>query len=364
MKSKRSLIEYRGEECLNCGKTLEKEQKYCPECGQLNSTKKLALGDFFSEFFSGLFAYDSRFIRTMKILLFKPGKISKDYIEGKRMRYVNPYRFFLTTSIIFFIIYGYDFSFEGINLDQEPEEVARNLEEFNEKNNTNIEVKVENPFQNLDSIIKASSKDNLKEKETYRDHLITEQELDTMSFIDALDAKSKLFSSYFEETKNNIPADAVTKLDLKNSGYNHWLYKKVVDYNLVKQNPQLFINYLISKLPFIIFAFLPIFSLFLSLLYIRSKYNYMEHLTFAFHTQSMCFILYSIALIIDLITGDSFGVNFAHLIFIGYLFQGLRKFYQQGKLKTTVKFMILNIIFFTLAIIVGLISIFGSFAVF
>ena len=100
MNSRRSLVKYRGEECLNCGRSLEEEHKFCPNCGQLNSIKKLALGDFFSEFFSGLFAYDSRFIRTMRILLFKPGKISKDYIQGKRMRYVNPYRFFLTTAII------------------------------------------------------------------------------------------------------------------------------------------------------------------------------------------------------------------------------------------------------------------------
>ncbi len=90
----------------------------------------------------------------------------------------------------------------------------------------------------------------------------------------------------------------------------------------------------------------------------------MEHLTFAFHTQSMCFILYGVALIIDMITKNSYAVNIANIIFIGYLYQGLRKFYEQGKFKTIVKFVILNIIFFTLAFIVGLISIFGSFAIF
>ena len=139
MNSRRSLVKYRGEECLNCGRSLEEEHKFCPNCGQLNSIKKLALGDFFSEFFSGLFAYDSRFIRTMRILLFKPGKISKDYIQGKRMRYVNPYRFFLTTAIIFFLIYGYDNSFEGINLGKNPEEITTELKRLNEENNADID---------------------------------------------------------------------------------------------------------------------------------------------------------------------------------------------------------------------------------
>ncbi len=357
MNSRRSLVKYRGEECLNCGRSLEEEHKFCPNCGQLNSIKKLALGDFFSEFFSGLFAYDSRFIRTMRILLFKPGKISKDYIQGKRMRYVNPYRFFLTTAIIFFLIYGYDNSFEGINLGKNPEEITTELKKLNEENNADIDFGGAS-FKQLDSIILSN-----KEK-TYKDYLVKQEEIDTMSFMKALDVKTTLFHHYFIESRNTNPSDALSKLKLKNSAFNRWVYKKAIDFNLVRENPQLFLNYLIGKLPFIIFIFLPIFTLFLSLIYIRSKYNYMEHLTFAFHTQSMFFILYSVALIIDIFTKNSYGVNIANIIFIGYLYQGLRKFYAQGKFKTIVKFMILNIIFFTLAIIVGLISVFGSFAIF
>ncbi|MFC6859099.1 DUF3667 domain-containing protein [Zunongwangia atlantica] len=359
MKSKRSLVKYRGEECLNCGRSLEEEHKFCPNCGQLNSTKKLALGDFFSEFFSGLFAYDSRFIRTMRVLLFKPGKISKDYIQGKRMRYVNPYRFFLTTAIIFFLIYGYDTSFEGLNLGKEPEELANEIEKINENNHVDIEVEGI-PFKELDSLVKFKS----SEKKSYKDYLVTQKQIDTMSISDAFSAKINLFYHYYKETENAIALDALNKLELKNSAYNRWLYKKVIDFKVLRENPQFFLNYLISKLPFIIFVFLPIFTLFLSLLYIRSKYNYMEHLTFAFHTQSMCFILYSLALIIDYLTKNSYAVNIANIIFIGYLYQGLRKFYQQGKFKTIVKFVILNIIFFTLATIVGLLSVFGSFAFF
>jgi len=269
MKSKRSLVKYRGEECLNCGVSLEQEHKFCPNCGQLNSTKKLALSDFFSEFFSGLFAYDSRFIRTMRILLFRPGKISKDYIQGKRMRYVNPYRFFLTTAIIFFLIYGYDTSFEGINLGKDPEELTTELEKINEDNKVDIEFEGVN-LTNLDSIIKSS---NSTKQKTYHDYLVTQQQIDTMSFSDSFSAKIKLFDHYFKETQNTVSEDALNKLDLENSAYNRWLYKKVIDFKLLRENPKFFLNYLIGKLPFIIFIFLPIFTLFLSLIYIRSKYN-------------------------------------------------------------------------------------------
>lgn len=55
------------------------------------------------EFFSGLISYDSRFRKTISALVFHPGKLSKEYIQGKRIKYVNPFRFFISTAIIFFI---------------------------------------------------------------------------------------------------------------------------------------------------------------------------------------------------------------------------------------------------------------------
>ena len=101
MANERQLLKYRGTKCLNCFQPLDRSEKFCHNCEQLNSTKKLAFNDFFNEFF----ADDSRLYRTLSSLLFNPGKISKDYIEGKRQRYANPYRFYLTASIIFFIIF-------------------------------------------------------------------------------------------------------------------------------------------------------------------------------------------------------------------------------------------------------------------
>ena len=52
------------------------------------------------------FSLDTKFWRTLIPLLISPGKVSKDYIEGKRVRYTNPFRFYLATTIIFFLILG------------------------------------------------------------------------------------------------------------------------------------------------------------------------------------------------------------------------------------------------------------------
>jgi len=114
MKNKGSLLRYRGKICLNCEHPLDISDKYCPACGQLNSTKKLSFDDYFSEFFGGIMVYDSRLMLTLRALLFNPGKISKDYIQGKRARYANPFKFYLSASIIFFIIWSFQNSFPGI----------------------------------------------------------------------------------------------------------------------------------------------------------------------------------------------------------------------------------------------------------
>ena len=91
-------------ECLNCGHPFNGDEKFCPFCGQKNTSKKLSFSVFINNLFSGFLSYDSRFWRTFIPLLIKPGKVSREYIEGKRARFVNPFRFYLSVSIIFFLI--------------------------------------------------------------------------------------------------------------------------------------------------------------------------------------------------------------------------------------------------------------------
>ena len=92
----RFKLQYRGVDCLNCGHPLDLSDKYCPNCSQANSTKKLTLLDFFEEFFSNYFSYDSKLWQTLAALLLKPGKITREYISGKRLSYTNPFRFLLS----------------------------------------------------------------------------------------------------------------------------------------------------------------------------------------------------------------------------------------------------------------------------
>lgn len=73
----------KGLECLNCGQPLIGNENFCSYCGQKNSTKELSFDRFLNNLFSGFFSFDSRFWRTFIPLLTKPGKVSKEFIEGK-----------------------------------------------------------------------------------------------------------------------------------------------------------------------------------------------------------------------------------------------------------------------------------------
>ncbi|KCZ48003.1 MULTISPECIES: DUF3667 domain-containing protein [unclassified Hyphomonas] len=90
-----------GEPCRNCGGPVD--ARYCSRCGQLASNFHRP---FFSLVMSSLadtFALDSRLWRSVPLLLFRPGRMTRNYLDGKRARYVPPFRLFLLASVLFFL---------------------------------------------------------------------------------------------------------------------------------------------------------------------------------------------------------------------------------------------------------------------
>ncbi|HSI69738.1 MAG TPA: DUF3667 domain-containing protein [Gillisia sp.] len=363
MKKFRSALRYRGTGCLNCGHPLDRSEKYCSNCGQLNSTKKLAFDDFFNEFFAGVFAYDSRTRRTFKALLFYPGTISRDYIQGKRMRYANPFRFYLSASIIFFIIWNLTSGFDGFNVDNDVRD-SRELspEELQElrSNLEKVPALKDSPI-NVDTLLARQQK---PEPTTYKDKYISQQELDSMNFFNSVSSRLILYDKFYRETEIIRPGIALDSLEHAPTAYNRWLYTKATDYNDFRKNPEVFLNYFINKLPFIIFFFLPLFALFIWLLYIRRPFNYMEHLIFTFHVQTTFFIVIGISLILDYIFSTDLVSGLMMLTFLFYLYKAMRKFYGQGRFKTLVKFILLNVIFLILAFVAAIFSFIASFAIY
>lgn len=69
-------------ECQNCGH--EVIEVYCPHCGQKNTETRQSFVHLAGHFVEDLTHYDSGFWETMKFLLLRPARLTKEYLLGRR----------------------------------------------------------------------------------------------------------------------------------------------------------------------------------------------------------------------------------------------------------------------------------------
>src|SRR5690554_1319742 len=90
--------------CLNCGYLVRK--RYCPKCGQENIETRQSFHYLFTHFIEDLVHYDGSFWKTLKAILFKPGELTKEYLQGKRKKYVPPVKLYIFVSFFVFFVGG------------------------------------------------------------------------------------------------------------------------------------------------------------------------------------------------------------------------------------------------------------------
>jgi len=88
--------------CRNCGTPAP--LKFCPECGQETTLHPPTLGEFLHEFVGHYVALEGQLWRTLAMLLRRPGRLTREYLDGRRRRYVLPLRLYLTASFLFFLV--------------------------------------------------------------------------------------------------------------------------------------------------------------------------------------------------------------------------------------------------------------------
>ena len=91
-----------GTYCHNCDAPAE--GKYCSECGQRTSVHKVTFRDSFQDFWDFLFSVNAPFFKTIKYLFINPGKVLREYLDGKRKSYYKPVAFFLLWTVIYLLI--------------------------------------------------------------------------------------------------------------------------------------------------------------------------------------------------------------------------------------------------------------------
>lgn len=88
--------------CLNCDTSFA--SPHCPQCGQKRDVHRTltAVGH---DIVHGVLHLDGKFWRTLPLLMFKPGKLTRRYIDGERAKFVNPMAMFLFSVFLMFAVF-------------------------------------------------------------------------------------------------------------------------------------------------------------------------------------------------------------------------------------------------------------------
>jgi uncharacterized protein DUF3667 len=88
--------------CKNCDALLA--GRFCCNCSQASDVHVPTTMELMHELLEGITHSDSRLWRTLKTLWFKPGKLTAEFVAGRRVTYLPPFRLYLILSIVFFLL--------------------------------------------------------------------------------------------------------------------------------------------------------------------------------------------------------------------------------------------------------------------
>lgn len=99
--------------CHNCGIRLS--GPYCAACGQKVRPLNITVHDFFHEFIHETLHVDGRLFQSIRRLILSPGFLTREYLQGRRARWISPIRLYLIFSVIFFALSAFTGFRVGLN---------------------------------------------------------------------------------------------------------------------------------------------------------------------------------------------------------------------------------------------------------
>ena len=272
--------------CKNCGAATS--GNFCQQCGQATHLHVPSAFEFLHEFVGHYVALEGKLWKSLKLLLFKPGFLTREYIEGRRVRYLEPLRLYLTFSIIFFALFklgGLDFDVMRTDRD----ELQRPAVEQTAEN------KVARPA--------------------------TPEEL----------AQARQGEKALVEMAGNISPSL-------GRGTGQLLEMPE------KERSDALKRAFFGNAPYAVFALMPVFALFLKILYLGKGRTYGEHFLFALHTNAFAFFMLSLLILVP----EGWGiVSFALMAWLTfYLPTAMRRVYGGTRTMTAVRWIVLMTLHF------------------
>lgn len=335
--------------CLNCGH--EVGDRFCTHCGQENLQIQDSAFHLILHYIQDLFHYDGKVWATLKKLLLEPGLVASEYMEGKRMRNLEPVRFYVFASTVFFLFLF--FSTDNLQQKNDPElNYNKRIYQLNQEKKFRAGTE--------DTILINRLIDPLQLK------------LDSLEINDA------------DSSDNTLQLDLTQPIP-PDTGDIGWL-GKILERRAEERRVEMekkhegdavsaatdFINEVFHKLPVLLFLSMPFFALFLKILYFQSsRRGYVEHFIFSVYYYAFVFMITTLFLVISyLIDKLEFSwvetvSSIATTLFIIYLFLylwfALQRFYRdRWYYRLPRYFILLTLVSFTMIVLL-LLFIVGTF---
>lgn len=249
-------------------------------CGQETRLHAPSFGEFMHEFIGHYVALEGKLWGSITRLLFRPGLLTTEYLAGRRKRYVEPLRLYLSLSILFFAVLKLS-QVEMVRFD-EPPQVPAAVQQRAEKGEADIVV------------------------------------------LDALKSRAPAIAHSLEHF-GEMTAEAKGKA----------LGAAFFSYG-----------------PYAMFLMMPVFAMWLKLLYLGSGRRYGEHFLFALHTNAFAFAMLGAVILVPIGL-----VKFALICWLlGYLPRAMQRVYRTGRLGTAWRWLLL-LVLHTLSLALGILAV-------
>ena len=276
-------------DCPNCGR--ERPESFCPQCGQSDRYYARSLGSVVVEFLREMFELDSRLFRTLKLLLFRPGSLTREFSRNRRVSFVSPVRLYIFASFAFFLLLSL--------------------------------------FGNVGEVVEMGRTE--EDRENAATQPPTEERLAAFRAALPPDQRRRV-DDILGRSEDDFGRQTILSAALEEDFEERsWIERLIVLTGIdIFHDPSVMPRRFIENMPIAMFCLLPFLGLVLAAFHFRKKRFYVEHLVFAIHIQTFIFCVYAVALLLP----DSGPAGWLRmgcaLIPYPYFVIALRRYYENG----------------------------------
>jgi hypothetical protein len=320
--------------CLNCDDPTP--GRFCPSCGQRKVDVQVSVRALVADVVEDQFVVNRALPRTLAALLLRPGFLTAEYLQGRIVRYIPPFRLYLVASVLFFLLASFvglqavDRITPGTDRGAEhPDSLRLELQARYAALATTDTLELPAGVRRIVQQVLVNTAEALR---TLEDTAVIRDSASLAAIRTLADqtVAPGTLQQWAREIRVRSRSPAVQRaLDRKLAQVGHLEPRQAL---------RALVSDLLEYAPHMVFLLLPVFALLLKALYVRRGRYYAEHFVFALHVHAFFFI---IAIIMFLLPWG--GVNGLLLLWmIAYTWLAMRRVYRQGWLRTTAKWALLG----------------------